>query len=468
MFRPLTFTADRRLTVVIPYRDREQHLRAADAGAARTSCSEQGCGDRILVVEQEAGQPFNRGRLLNVGMHLRADATDYYCLHDVDAVPIVANYACPSQPLRLVNQIVGTEGEAPAQRLLLLRRRVDPQGPGVQAANGFSNEYWGWGKEDDDFFLPPAARPTACATSTCEGTYQDLPNPPHQQVQRDIRWRRRTSGAIASAAACCCAAWRIPPTMGSARCAMKSSSARLRPSTARLTKKSACAGERLARSNRQHVKDRRFEAQFVGRVGGRLACWRPSAAARGVSPYLPLNLSPEIERQIERVLILADRADHVAPDRRRDRARCAAGGVPHRPSAVRAGARAIWIATCARSASTTPASRCAADDGAGDARCRTATACRTTAPGRRPRSAYWQPSDYIILSLGGVAYDGRCSRRPARWSASASTIAQLDIGYRALVFAVHRQRDADQHRGADAALGHALELHAAHALRAAL
>src|SRR5262245_2679513 len=30
------------------------------------------------------------------------------------------------------------------------------------------------------------------------------------------------------------------------------------------------------------------------------------AQARGVSPYLPLQLSPEIERQIERLLILAD------------------------------------------------------------------------------------------------------------------------------------------------------------------
>ena len=30
-----------------------------------------------------------------------------------------------------------------------------------------------------------------------------------------------------------------------------------------------------------------------------------SARASGVSPYLPLNLSPEIERKIERVLVLA-------------------------------------------------------------------------------------------------------------------------------------------------------------------
>src|SRR5579864_9143526 len=31
-----------------------------------------------------------------------------------------------------------------------------------------------------------------------------------------------------------------------------------------------------------------------------------TAQARGVSPYLPLNLDPQIESQIERVLILAD------------------------------------------------------------------------------------------------------------------------------------------------------------------
>ena len=31
------------------------------------------------------------------------------------------------------------------------------------------------------------------------------------------------------------------------------------------------------------------------------------AQARGVSPYLPLHQSPEIERKIERLLILADR-----------------------------------------------------------------------------------------------------------------------------------------------------------------
>ncbi len=41
-------------------------------------------------------------------------------------------------------------------------------------------------------------------------------------------------------------------------------------------------------------------------VGGMLlSAWHVAPAA-GVSAYLPLNLEPEMERQIERVLILAD------------------------------------------------------------------------------------------------------------------------------------------------------------------
>src|ERR1700747_129286 len=35
--------------------------------------------------------------------------------------------------------------------------------------------------------------------------------------------------------------------------------------------------------------------------------------ARGVSPYLPLNLDPELEREVERVLILGDKPVMTRP-----------------------------------------------------------------------------------------------------------------------------------------------------------
>src|SRR5215471_1459151 len=46
----------------------------------------------------------------------------------------------------------------------------------------------------------------------------------------------------------------------------------------------------------------------VGLLVGLLAAIAPirGALCRGVSPYLPLNMAPEIERDIERVLILGD------------------------------------------------------------------------------------------------------------------------------------------------------------------
>lgn len=183
VMRPLTFTAEGRLTVVIPYRDREQHLHQL-LPVLRLRLQEQRLNYRILVVEQENGELFNRGRLLNAGIHYSAAHTDYYCLHDADAVPLVANYECPSQPLRLVNKIVGPQGQS-RRSDYYFSGAVSIRKDQVHAANGYSNEYWGWGKEDDDFFFRLLLTKLLCYYDL-QGTYQDLPNPPHQQVQRNF------------------------------------------------------------------------------------------------------------------------------------------------------------------------------------------------------------------------------------------------------------------------------------------
>ena len=188
-FQPLSFAAERRLTVVIPYRDREQHL--AQLLPPLTATLRQQCASyRIVVVEQESGGPFNRGRLLNVGMQLMADATDYYCLHDVDAVPIVANYSCPSQPLRLVTRILGGDDRAEYRAYHYFSGAVSVRKEQVFAANGFSNEYWGWGKEDDDFLFRLLLAGYLCYFDL-EGTFRDLPNPPQQHRTRQRSYLRQ-------------------------------------------------------------------------------------------------------------------------------------------------------------------------------------------------------------------------------------------------------------------------------------
>jgi hypothetical protein len=179
--RPLSFHNDRRLTVVIPYRDRAEHLGIL-LPELTARLKEQNLAYRILVVEQEVGALFNRGRLLNAGMQYAAEFTDYYCFHDVDAVPLLANYACPSQPLRLVNTVLNNADER-AHTTHYFSGAINIRKEQAFAVNGFSNEYWGWGKEDDDFYFRLLLSGFVCYFDL-KGTFRDLPNPPHQCVRR--------------------------------------------------------------------------------------------------------------------------------------------------------------------------------------------------------------------------------------------------------------------------------------------
>jgi hypothetical protein len=172
----LTFSSGR-LTVVIPFRDREAHLREL-LPVLVPKLREQGIEHRILVVEQEEGKPFNRGKLINVGIQHAADHTDYYCIHDADAIPVTADYRCPSQPLRLVHEILGEQGAA-RREPHYFSGAVSIRKEQVFAVNGFSNEYWGWGKEDDDLFFRLMLGGYTCYYDT-QGVFHDLPNPKHQ------------------------------------------------------------------------------------------------------------------------------------------------------------------------------------------------------------------------------------------------------------------------------------------------
>ena len=179
--QPLTFDNGKRLTVVIPYRDRESHL-AQLLPVLQNHLRSTAIEHRILVVEQVNPGLFNRGRLLNIGVHFAATDSDYFCLHDVDAIPLHANYRCPSQPLRLVNRIITAHGEQERERHYF-SGAISIRKEQIFAANGFSNEYWGWGKEDDDFFFRLLMAGFLCYFDL-EGGFQDLPNPPPQQNHR--------------------------------------------------------------------------------------------------------------------------------------------------------------------------------------------------------------------------------------------------------------------------------------------
>jgi hypothetical protein len=153
----------------------------------------------------------------------------------------------------------------------------------------------------------------------------------------------------------------------------------------------------------------------------------PAALGRGVSPYLPLNLEPEIERRIERVLMLADDAVLTRPIP-------AARVLDALPRAC-----AVDAVLCrqvrrylARYMHGSGITRLAVEGAA-------TSGAERTVPNRYGMGSesawqasvggYWQPSDYALLSVGGVAYDGNEAPAGSVLSLGIGR-AQLDVGYR--------------------------------------
>ncbi len=177
----IQFEDGERLAVIVPYRDREHHL-IEFVPALKKALFEQGVDFKIVVVEQAQGQPFNRGKLKNIGAHYVFQDCDYFCFHDVDMLPIKANYLCPSSPLRLIKKFETTWRAA--------KELCDTNFGGVVmlnkenylSCNGYSNQYWGWGKEDDDFFIRLIMKGLVPFEDN-EGVYLELPNP-EDQVRR--------------------------------------------------------------------------------------------------------------------------------------------------------------------------------------------------------------------------------------------------------------------------------------------
>ena len=151
--------------------------------------------------------------------------------------------------------------------------------------------------------------------------------------------------------------------------------------------------------------------------------------ARGVSPYLPLNLDPEVEREIERVLILGDKPVMTRPIP----AAVVLDALPKAcavdPVLCRRVRRfldnymhlsGVGFASYGASASSGPGAATVAPNQHGEPY---DSHFDVAAMG------YWQPSDFVLISAGGLAYEGRVTPTGSVLSVGWD-FAQLDIGWR--------------------------------------
>lgn len=135
------------LIVVIPYRNREANL-AKLLPVLRAHLAP--LPHRIVVAEQAGTELFNKGRLFNAAVDLHRSEDAYFCFHDVDMIPEspLCDYSLPTYPTLVAQHCSQFGYRLPYPGFFggvtLLRKEH------FIRVNGFSNEFWGWGCEDDD------------------------------------------------------------------------------------------------------------------------------------------------------------------------------------------------------------------------------------------------------------------------------------------------------------------------------
>lgn len=152
-FKPKDCIALQKVAIIIPFRKRDEHLKYW-LYYLHPILQRQQLDYGVYIINQNGDDTFNRAKLLNVGYAEALKEYDYNCFvfSDVDLIPMDDRntYKCFSQPRHLsvsmdkfgfklpYNQYFGGVSSMSKEQFLKI--------------NGFPNNYWGWGGEDDDIF----------------------------------------------------------------------------------------------------------------------------------------------------------------------------------------------------------------------------------------------------------------------------------------------------------------------------
>ncbi len=98
----------KKLAVIVPYRNRESHLNVF-IPYLEDYLNSKKIPFEIFVIEQKDKKPFNRGKLLNIGYKESGNEFDYFCFHDVDMLPIKVDYSYCDRPTHLADKVDGEE-----------------------------------------------------------------------------------------------------------------------------------------------------------------------------------------------------------------------------------------------------------------------------------------------------------------------------------------------------------------------
>jgi hypothetical protein len=129
--------------IVIPYRNRERHLKYYLENTVPL-LKQYLPNSKVVIIEQGQGGLFNRGKVLNVGFKEYRNKTKYFITNDVDINPklkTIQEYFLPEVPEQAVSAIYSSDCGT-------LGGIIKISAENIFKINGFPNNIWGWGHED--------------------------------------------------------------------------------------------------------------------------------------------------------------------------------------------------------------------------------------------------------------------------------------------------------------------------------
>ncbi|XP_076107984.1 beta-1,4-galactosyltransferase 4-like [Mytilus galloprovincialis] len=152
-YKPTNCTPKQSVAIIVPYRDREPQMKIFLNNVIPRIYRQQ-LEFGIYIVEQTSGVPFNRGMLSNIGFKEAMLDMKYDCIviHDLDILPEDDRnfYTCDVNPIHMAVKVEQFKYNLPYEGFaggVTTFSKLQ-----YEKINGFSNQYFGWGGEDDDLF----------------------------------------------------------------------------------------------------------------------------------------------------------------------------------------------------------------------------------------------------------------------------------------------------------------------------
>ena len=149
---PIKSPLAHRLAIIVPYRDRSYELSVFLPHMARFLQS-QLIDYLFVIVNQVDTHRFNRAALINIGFVESRSLVDYIVIHDIDLLPLnqrELSYQYPENgPVHVASPEYHPLYHYPTYAGGILLMTCDD----FARVNGMSPLYWGWGREDDNFYV---------------------------------------------------------------------------------------------------------------------------------------------------------------------------------------------------------------------------------------------------------------------------------------------------------------------------